>query len=39
VVILSHSQHKKEATDFLEYMKTKEVSDLLQQYGFTLPQN
>jgi molybdate transport system substrate-binding protein len=39
VVILSHSQHKKEATDFLEYMKMKEVSDLLQQYGFTLPPN
>lgn len=39
VVILSHSQHKKEAADFIEYFKTKEVSDLLQKYGFTLPMN
>jgi molybdate transport system substrate-binding protein len=37
VVVLSHSQHKKEAADFLEYMKTKEVSELLQKYGFRLP--
>jgi molybdate transport system substrate-binding protein len=37
VVILSHSQHKKDATDFLEYFKTKEVGDLLKTYGFTLP--
>lgn len=37
VVVLSHSKHKKEAADFLEYMKTKEVSELLQKYGFTLP--
>ncbi len=37
VVVLSHSQHKKEAADFLEYFKTKEVSELLQKYGFTLP--
>ena len=39
VVVLSHSQHKKEAADFLEYMKTKEVSELLEKYGFTLPPN
>jgi molybdate transport system substrate-binding protein len=39
VVILAHSQHKKEATDFLDYFKTKEVGDLLKTYGFTLPQN
>jgi ABC-type molybdate transport system substrate-binding protein len=39
VVVLSHAQHKKEAKDFLEYFKTKEAKDLLQKYGFTLPQN
>jgi molybdate transport system substrate-binding protein len=37
-VVLSHSQHKKEATDFLEFMKTKESADLLRKHGFTLPQ-
>jgi len=36
-VVLSHSQHKKEATQFLEYIKTKEVAELLRKYGFTLP--
>ncbi len=39
VVVLSHSQHKKEAAEFLEYIKTKEVAELLRKYGFTLPQN
>jgi molybdate transport system substrate-binding protein len=38
VVVLSHSQHQKEAAEFLNYIKTKEVADLLQQYGFTIPQ-
>src|SRR3984893_2295344 len=37
VVVLSHSQHKKEAAQFLEYIKTKESADLFQKYGFTLP--
>jgi molybdate transport system substrate-binding protein len=37
VVILSHSSHKKEADQFLQYFKTKPVSDTLQKYGFTLP--
>jgi molybdate transport system substrate-binding protein len=37
VVVLSHSQHKKEAADFLEYIKTKESTDLLRKYGFKLP--
>jgi molybdate transport system substrate-binding protein len=37
VVVLSHSQHNKEAADFLEYIKTKESSELLRKYGFTLP--
>jgi len=39
VVILSRSQHKKEAADFLRYLKTKDASDVLRKYGFTLPQN
>jgi molybdate transport system substrate-binding protein len=37
VIVLSHSQHKKEAAEFLEYIKTKEVAELLREYGFTLP--
>jgi molybdate transport system substrate-binding protein len=36
-VVLSHSQHKKEAADFLEFIKTKESADFLRIYGFTLP--
>jgi molybdate transport system substrate-binding protein len=39
VVVLSHSQHKKEAAQFLEYVKTKEAAELLRKYGFTLPQS
>src|ERR1700756_596271 len=39
VVILSRSQHKKEAADFLQYLKTKDASEALRKYGFTLPQN
>jgi molybdate transport system substrate-binding protein len=38
-VVLSHSEHKKEAAEFLEYIKTKESADVLRKYGFTLPQN
>ena len=37
VVILSRSQHKKEAADFLEYLKTKDAAGVLRKYGFTLP--
>jgi len=36
-VVLSHSHHQKEAAAFLAYIKTKEASDLLRKYGFTLP--
>ena len=39
VIVLSHSRHKKDAADFLEYIKTKEVTELLRKNGFTLPQN
>jgi molybdate transport system substrate-binding protein len=38
VVVVSHSQHKKEAAEFLEYIKTKDAGELLSKYGFTLPQ-
>jgi molybdate transport system substrate-binding protein len=37
VVVLSHSQHKKEAAEFLNYIKTKEAAMVFQKYGFTLP--
>jgi len=37
VVVLSRSQHKKEAAEFVEYIKTKEVADVLRKYGFTVP--
>ena len=37
VIVLSHSQHQKEAAEFLAYIKTAEVSEVLQKYGFTLP--
>jgi molybdate transport system substrate-binding protein len=39
VVLLSGSKYKKEAVEFLEYVKTKESGDLLRRYGFTLPGN
>jgi molybdate transport system substrate-binding protein len=39
VVVLSRSQHKKEAADFVQYLKTRDASDVLRKYGFTLPQN
>lgn len=38
-VIVSRSQHKKEAGDFLEYLKTKDAADILHKYGFTLPRD
>lgn len=34
-VVLSHSQHKKEASDFLEYVKSS--GDVLKKFGFSLP--
>lgn len=37
VVITSSSAHKKEAAQFLEFFKTKQVGDVLRKYGFTLP--
>jgi molybdate transport system substrate-binding protein len=37
VVVIAESPHKKEAAEFVEYIKTKDVGILLQKYGFTLP--
>jgi molybdate transport system substrate-binding protein len=37
-IVLAHSEHKKEAQQFLDFIKTKEASAILQRYGFTLPQ-
>ena len=34
VVVLSRSKHKKDAADFMEYIKSKEAADLLEKYGF-----
>ncbi len=39
VVVISMSRYKKEAAQFLEYIKTKESRELLSKYGFTLPRN
>jgi molybdate transport system substrate-binding protein len=37
VVLLSHSVHKKEAAEFLAYIKTEEAADVLRKFGFTVP--
>ncbi len=37
-VILSHAQHKKEAAEFLEYVKSAEAKATLRKYGFSVPQ-
>jgi molybdate transport system substrate-binding protein len=37
VVALTHAEHKKEAEDFLAYIRTKEAADVLRRYGFTVP--
>ena len=38
LVVLSQSPHKKEAADFIAYVKTKEATEMLRKYGFNLPQ-
>jgi molybdate transport system substrate-binding protein len=38
VVVISQSQHKKEAGEFVAYIKTKEAATVLRRYGFTLPE-
>jgi molybdate transport system substrate-binding protein len=37
VVVISRSQHKLEATAFVDYIKTKDAADVLRHYGFTVP--
>jgi molybdate transport system substrate-binding protein len=37
VVVVSRSQHKKEASAFLDYIQTGEVAQMLRKFGFTLP--
>jgi molybdate transport system substrate-binding protein len=37
VVVLSRAHHKKEAEQFLEFIKTKEAAELLRKSGFTVP--
>lgn len=36
-VVLSRAQHKKEAAQFLEFIKTNEAEELLRKSGFTIP--
>ena len=36
-VILSRSQHKKDAGEFLAYLKTPEAQQILRRYGFSVP--
>ena len=38
VVVLSHSQHKKDAAAFVEYIKTEPAASVLRKYGFALPE-
>jgi len=38
VVVLSRSRHKKEGVAFVEYIKTKASTSVLQKYGFALPE-
>lgn len=37
VVVLSRSQHKKEAAGFVAYLKTRDAAEVLKKYGFTMP--
>jgi molybdate transport system substrate-binding protein len=37
VIVLSHSQHKQEAAEFLNYIKSKGTAAVFRKYGFTLP--
>jgi len=38
VVVITRSQHKREAAAFVDYIKTKEAADILRRYGFSVPQ-
>jgi molybdate transport system substrate-binding protein len=37
VVVISRSQHKREAAAFVDYIKTKDAADVMRRYGFTVP--
>lgn len=37
VIVISRSPHRKEAAQFLEYIKTKPAAQIFQKYGFTIP--
>jgi molybdate transport system substrate-binding protein len=37
VVVISRSQHKREAAAFVNYIKTKDAADVLRHYGFAVP--
>lgn len=37
VVLISHSVHQPDASDFLAYVKTAEFAAVLRRYGFTVP--
>jgi molybdate transport system substrate-binding protein len=37
VVVITRSQHKKEAAAFVQYVKTTEAAEVLRKYGFTVP--
>ena len=37
LVVLSHSTHKKEAADFVEFLKSPQAIATLKQYGFAVP--
>jgi molybdate transport system substrate-binding protein len=36
-VVLSHSQHKKEAAVFVDFLKTRDAAAIFEKYGFTAP--
>jgi molybdate transport system substrate-binding protein len=38
VVVVSRSAHKKEAQEFLDYIKSKEAAEVLRKFGFSLPE-
>jgi molybdate transport system substrate-binding protein len=38
VVVLAHSQNKKEAAAFLDYVRTAGAAAIMQRYGFSLPE-
>ena len=37
VVVVTKSQHKKEAAEFVEYVKSREGAEALGKHGFTVP--